>query len=203
MLQNGNYFEQMLQCPVKNVSGETIPPHSIMAVADVSRVNGVRYCHVEKPSTTVRWRHLLSGPVAIPTSATGIGYYGCVPGKYTTGTPAVGNQYGAKPNSWELFKDYPGGFTVDGIEDSTNKILFGILPPFVPYFYGKAYGAIAKGATSASMKVHSGPPGTGSSEISSMVLTGIYCPWDAIADTKLMAVALMNGYPTAVAKECS
>lgn len=198
MAQNDAYLDSMIRVPIKNVYAGTIPAYSIMAVVNASRVNGIRYSHVDKPSTTVVWQHLMNGPTPLPQSATGYGFWGMVPGKYLSGTPANGDVYGPKPSQWELEKDYPGGFIVDGIEDSTNKILFGRLPLFMPTVLAKCYSAIAADATTGTIKLCSGPPDS-PTVIASMTIAATYNPFQiALQTDDVVEVQLVNGRATIV-----
>lgn len=184
-----------------NASGETIPAFSVVRLEQGSVINGVYHMNLTKPSTTFTRFYGITGSQPISAASTG-GYHTeswlCT---YDSGTPATGEEWGAKPGQWTLSKGYPGIFEIEGLWDSTNKYVLGQRKA-IAHAYGLAQGAIAKNSTSGIVEVFSGAPGSGASIITSMTITAVHNPWEDIADDKRVGVNWRNGYACLDAREC-
>lgn len=107
---------------VKNGSGETIPPFSVLRITGIAFTNNERVYSVAKPDGTYRWRYLVSGPFAIGSSSTneGLGTFLTQGGLvYCSGTPALDEEWGPTASQWYL-SQYRPGFIVSGSSTSFN-----------------------------------------------------------------------------------
>lgn len=119
-----------------NNTAETIPACAIMAMASDPQIEmaGSDIFQViykcSKPSTTFRQTAAVNSRAAVLAGESG---FCCFEGPvwiaYDSGTPARGEGWGPKPGQWTLSKGFPCTTLVDGIVDSTNKLLLGTLSP--------------------------------------------------------------------------
>lgn len=101
----------------RNASGETIPPFSVMRITGATNNHGEITFTVALPNATFCRSYLVSGPVAIANGDSGLGttlaQAGYVAYNSGSGSPAYGEEWGAKEGQWELEKDRPG-FIIEG-----------------------------------------------------------------------------------------
>jgi len=159
-------FGGLLVYPFINDSDSTAPHGAIMAVSASPRIDtagsdiiqAVYKCTI--PSTTFYSRYAvnINGPVDAGKSGLCC-FEGPVWIKYDTGTPARGEGWGPKPGQWTLSKGFPATTLVDGIVDSTNKLLLGTLAP-ITTLLGKTTGAITANSASTSYQIWTGTLGS-------------------------------------------
>ena len=111
--------------PVRNDSGEEVPPFACMRITGMfapfttgdGSFTTTGYANmgftISKPNTFAsQYSHLFNGPRPIAAGAVGQGVFGRVmAGRYTGTAPTVGNQVGPINNSW-LLSSTSFGFTV-------------------------------------------------------------------------------------------
>lgn len=194
-----------LGIPFKNAYAGAIAAYEVLAVEDiVTPADGkLPLVQVNRPSTTFRQMHLINNQWPVLQDGVGLAQLGpMVIAKYATGTPALGEGFGAKPSQFTLEKNYPTVCTCVGIYDSSNKYMLANWHPEILEVFGQTQGAIAKNATTGIVEVYSGAPGSGASIISSMTITGVHNPWQDVADNKKVLLRWPNGVPTLVGLEC-
>ena len=108
-----------------NNSGYEIPPYGLCARGVINSVQDVPIWSAVQPTSTFCRDFLVNGPVAVPNGAMGRCYAGpVVLVAYETGTPSIGDGYGAKPDQFTAAVNYPECLICRGIYDSTNKIMW-------------------------------------------------------------------------------
>lgn len=113
--------------PVRNDSGEEVPPFAVMrATGVVERDGGLWVQKVTKPDTTFARLYLINGPAKIPVDGYGMATdgrrYPCIVG-ISTDTANVAGGWGVSNASWTLRRNRPGNFTCIG-ESHTDYALF-------------------------------------------------------------------------------
>jgi hypothetical protein len=124
--------------PFRNDASETAPAKAIMAVTgSVVGSDGVSFLTIDKPSDTDHIQYVVNGDIAVTAS----GGFGDAQGRcfdgsdgpaaalYDTGTPAIGEIWGAKSGQWTLSKDSGAHCGVEplAIIDGVDKVLWGNL----------------------------------------------------------------------------
>lgn len=117
-----------------NSSGATIPPYACMAVVDNDTHVGNPKVVVEKPSSTFQTYYQLNKHLSIADD--GEGYCQPVGDVYiasldTAGTPGINEVWGPKPDSWLLWKGYPGYRMLGTYRDDEDTLL-GLVVPEMP-----------------------------------------------------------------------
>lgn len=108
-----------------NNSGYEIPPYGLCARGVINSVQDVPIWSAVQPTSTFCRDFLVNGPVTVPNGAMGRCYTGpVVLVAYETGTPSIGDGYGAKPDQFTAAVNYPECLICRGIYDSTNKIMW-------------------------------------------------------------------------------
>jgi hypothetical protein len=121
---------------------------------------------------------------------------------YETGTPSIGDGYGAKPDQFTAAVNYPECLICRGIYDSTNKIMWANLH-IIEEVIGKLDGALSQGG-SATVSIWSGE---GGSEVDTGINITAY-DWlmksgaDDIAAGKKVLIRWINGVPYVTEAEC-
>lgn len=92
---------------VRNGSGETIPPHSVMRITSWNTSSRTSYYTVAKPDGTFRRNYLVNGPIAIGSRSTSEGWAtflheGGLAQWNVTGSMFVGQEVGPKSGLWSL-----------------------------------------------------------------------------------------------------
>jgi hypothetical protein len=155
----------------KNVSGETVLPYSVLApttaftvirestAAGASIVSIVP--HMTKPTTVYNPRFAIAGSQPTTNGGTGLCTYEgpCIQRCSTAATPAMGDGYGPKPGSFEMFPGYPRTTYVDGVVSSTGKLVMGSLDA-ISVMKGKTNGAVTGGTASTAYRIYSGVQGS-------------------------------------------
>lgn len=148
-------FSGRLVYPFINDSESTAPRGAVLGVTASLKISlnedavfSVVY-RCTQANTTFRnhWGVNVGGPVAAGECGL-CTFEGPVNIAYDSGTPAFGEGWGPKPGQWTLSKGYPATTLVDGIVDSTNKLLLGTLAPITQLFI-KATTTITAGAVSS------------------------------------------------------
>ena len=151
---------------VKNSSGETIPPHSVLRITNWSNSNNEVLYTVAKPDATYRWQYLVSGPFAIGSGSSDEGLASFLsnggPVYYNSGTPAYGERWGPTSGQWYLTQHRPG-FHVQGATttsfNSKNILVATQIPPGEVRVKNDSGGAVAADG-SATMSMFGGSAGT-------------------------------------------
>lgn len=128
---------QPVSITVFNDSYETIPARGVARIKSAAlTANKQPYVVVDKPSTTFARDYVVNDALQIESKKWGQAFIsGWVQFAYDTGTPAVGESFGAKPSYWTASKNYPAILDCYGVTDATNKIALGylhnilVLPP--------------------------------------------------------------------------
>ena len=129
--------------PVRNDSGEEVPPFACMRITGMfapftttDSSSGIAVTGIANMGFTIskpnafgsQYSHLFNGPVSIAAGAVGQGVFGRVmTGRYTGTAPAVGNQVGPINGSWLLSSTSFGFAVVDtllGNEGTINTLGF-------------------------------------------------------------------------------
>lgn len=194
--------------PFENWSGETIPAFSIMAVTDIVYTEGIPFFKVEKPSTTFRRRYVVNGHCDIPSTAgsnkgRGVCFErGLLRFKYESGaSPSNGKGYGPKPGSWEMWEGYPQCVHVEGVLDSTNKWMLGMLAPITRLRCKTGGSSVSAGTSSSSNYIiTTGTPGSEATAGFTTLPTMYYRT--AIGANKHFFGSFLDGYWYAEPQEC-
>lgn len=135
----------------RNNSGETIPPFSVMRITGAENFNGAIRFIVAKPNTDFQNDYLINGPEAIRSTKDGRGttlaqaHY--VAYRSGSGTPAYGEEWGAKTAQWTLEKNRPGFKIEGGIKNTAGVDAVVARQHLVTDLIGKPDSTISKGAT--------------------------------------------------------
>lgn len=133
---------------VKNGSGETIPPFSVLRITSCTFTNNEKVYTVAKPNTTFYRRYLVSGPFAIGSGSSDEGLAGYLSEGgpvQCDATPAIDESWGPKSGQWSLAK-WRYGFTIDGGSTTFNSTTVALAVQHqVNLIYGQTQGAISKG----------------------------------------------------------
>lgn len=138
---------------VKNTGENDCPAYGILRIIDSDRAAGKTYLEVSRPDGTYRQTYLICGPQAIAAGKYGVAYFATQSPVWalwdsTTDTPAVGNVFGPKNDTFKLFSaGY--GFRVVGTSETTpfRRVLVLQEPPAC--IYGKLNADLAFEATAA------------------------------------------------------
>lgn len=166
MQSHENWNDSVTWLPFYNDTGETIPACSIVVPKSTgfSYDNGPLY-KVAKPSTTFRTRYGVTCRYAIPDGSAG--FFTCEgPASIaydSSGTPAYDEGWGVKPGQWTLSKNYPMLSVVDGLEDTSQKILRGSFSGLLTRLLCKTTASISAASSSTSYTIESGTLGSTSS----------------------------------------
>ncbi|MFA5445332.1 MAG: hypothetical protein WC262_10220 [Bacteroidales bacterium] len=186
-----------------NNSGYEIPPYGLCARGAINSVQDVPIWSAVQPTSTFCRDFLVNGPVTVPNGAMGRCYTGpVVLVAYETGTPSIGDGYGAKPDQFTAAVNYPECLICRGIYDSTNKIMWANLH-IIEEVIGKLDGALSQGG-SATVSIWSGE---GGSEVDTGINITAY-DWlmksgaDDIAAGKKVLIRWINGVPYVTEAEC-
>ena len=112
--------------PFINDANETIPAYGVMRVTTPTTVDGEMVVNVAKPDATYRWRYLINTQEEVVYGGRGWGTWVLDADKVlkdTATTPAVGEHWGPKDDSFLLWQHRPG-FIVDGRYDATEGVLW-------------------------------------------------------------------------------
>lgn len=110
--------------PFKNDSGEEIPPYGVFKVSGIEMVNSRALIVADKPDTYgSQYLHFINGITAVADGKCGscCNTFPCL-AKHGTGTPAIGELWGPRDDSWVL-EEQTGGFIVVGQHSSGIAIV--------------------------------------------------------------------------------
>jgi hypothetical protein len=187
----------------KNVSGETIPPHALMAVTGVYvDGRGIWWIEVDKPSATLHRGYAVNSHLEITTDADddmGICFTsGSVRVLYNSaGTPDSGQGWGPKVDSWEAELGSPACLHSDGEYDggSGDVLLHAVLSPITTLLC-KANSSLATGGPRTNYTILSGT--FGSETASGFTAPALWNYGDPIDnDQKFLSHWANNGWSTA------
>lgn len=152
---------------LNNHSSETAPQRGIMRITDAS-VN--KYLVADKPDATYRWLYFVNVLYDVGPGKTGFGSF--LKAElfnfdhnyvlYDTGsTPAYGQRWGPKADSWLLWQHRPGFLILGGTTGtgSTSRVLAMQLPPGEVRVQNDTGGAVGAGS-SGTMGIYGGASGT-------------------------------------------
>ncbi len=106
--------------PVKNLSGEAIPPFSVVEVDSMSQSEGRRLFEVKKPADGGSGVVFIGPNVRLDVDKEGLGSksFGVRVAYDAADTPAIGEIWGGQNDSWKIHKSGAiGAFTILGDED--------------------------------------------------------------------------------------
>ena len=117
--------------PVRNNSGEEIPPFAVMRISGEETVGGRTRFIVAKPDSTFRRKgYLINSPFAIGIGKSGSGTRDTTYALCSSSASPVRDQWwGAKDGEWKLFQHRPG-FLVLGNYQGTGDGQRSIVEPF-------------------------------------------------------------------------
>lgn len=109
----------------QNTASETAPAWGLMRIT--TPTSGAEYLSCAKPDSTYRWLYMVNGPKDVAPSSYGYGHFltaetfsfrrGYV--LYDTGaTPAYGEEWGPKDDSWLLWQHRPGFLIIGATKGS-------------------------------------------------------------------------------------
>lgn len=131
--------------PFKNVSSESIPPFAIVRAEGYELVGIRPILTVGKPDTYgSQYTHYINGPTEVAAGKCGgcSNEFPCV-ARIETGTPVVGELWGARDDKWGMNAE-TDGFEVLGL--TSNNLVIVQRSPMLA-FTGFFTTAVAKGAT--------------------------------------------------------
>jgi len=183
----------------KNSTGETVPAFGVMAVTGGNRTMLEPYLTIAKPSTTFRRRYVVNGDLAVEDGAFGYCYErGSVEVLYDSGTPAVGEGWGPKPDQWTLSKFYPETATVAGITNSSSKVMLAEWKQ-ITECWGNVTGNVSQGTT-GNVTLYAGTFGSEASI--GITISGVGSPSGDLTLNDKVNVGWMNGQPEMYPREC-
>jgi len=184
---------------VKNSSGSTIPPFSVVLVTTVTAVNNEMQYTVRQPnaaSTDFNWNgYLVTGPYAIGAGssneglATDLAQPNYV--RYDTGTPAIGQIYGPKHGQLTLSKGYHGFEIMGGNTTAASNNVTIARWVGADLVMGKTDSSVTSGST-CTVSVYNGTT-AGSETDTTMNLTSCYLRLGYVPTTCFVAVKQIGG----------
>lgn len=135
--------------PFRNDSGETIPAYGVMRVTGSATVSGTEYVTVSKPNSDFKRKYLVNTGSAVANGAYGTGTWLDEGGWVLyddASTPALGESWGPKNNSWKLNK-WRYGFTIIGNPTGGSTDLVRAWQEEVNEFIGKTDATHNKNST--------------------------------------------------------
>ena len=177
--------ERLQTLAYRNDSSEDVPPYGLLRITGADYSDDLlTFLTINKPNTTFQRFYAVNGPSLVPAGQYGtcsLGFGSVLMVAIDTGTPAYGEGWGAKPASWKLNKNYPGGgFTVIGGNNTDKGTSLFVQQP-VNSLIGVLNGALAEGA-SVSVSVWRGAGGSEADETN----------WDITAYDYLMKTGATN-----------
>jgi hypothetical protein len=184
-----------------NASGETIPPFSVMRITGATNNNGEITFTVAKPNSTFCTDYLINGPLAVATGKDGIGTTLAQAGyvAYDTGTPAYGEEWGAKNGQWTLNKNRPGFIIEGGLKTSAGVTAVVARQHIVTDLIGKADSTISQGSSAGTVSIYMG---VANSEAATEYDIQAYARFVEIQADWWCSVGLRNGVWYAVPLVC-
>lgn len=188
----------------RNDAAETAPAYGLLRVTDPFDEDGEKVLTIGKPNASFQRRYLVNGPDDVPAGQRGAGtwlwdadYVLCDSGA----TPAFGESWGAKDDSWILWQHRPGFFAVGGTlgEASDNTLRMRALQDVVDCVLGKADAAITIN-NPGTVRVYGGTPG---SEVDlGQTIASCFAKTIALADEDWVTVSWLHGKPYVVKFVC-
>ena len=184
-------------CFIKNGSGEEVPPCAVMRITAVDLVDGRIEYTIGKPDATFRREYLVNSPIAIPSASSSVGYGGRLNEGgyvyYNSGTPALGERWGATASQWYLTQHREGFEATGETTTFTSKNLLVARGYVVQHVFGKCDTAITSG-TSGTVRVYGG--GTvGSESDTSLTVSTCWNEGSDLADETDVKVCWIHGKP--------
>jgi hypothetical protein len=162
-----NVFQPGGRIRFLNNASETVPRWGIMRVTGAS---ANKYLTTAKPDATYRWLYLVNVDSDVAASKSGWASYLTAQSfnfednyvRYDTGsTPAYGEHWGPKADSWLLWQHRPGFFILGGTtgSGSTARVVAIQMPPSEILIFNDSGSSKAAGA-SGTFSVYGGATGT-------------------------------------------
>jgi hypothetical protein len=172
----------------KNTASETMPAWAIMRVTTGGTSS---YLAAAKPDATYRWLYLVNGPGIVAQNGFGAASFlssdtFCLNrgfALYDTGaTPAYGERWGPKSDSWKLWQHRPGflilGSNVGTGEQSRTAVLQ-VPPGEVRVQNDDGSGALAAGGGPRTFGIYAGSAGTTDTGLEVAIYNGSTTSWAA------------------------
>ena len=184
----------------KNNSSEAAPAFAVMRITGVTKYDCLT---IDKPNSTFKRLYLVNGRQAVPAAGYGFGSYLMSQLSdprdnyvlYDTGTPAIGEYWGAKDAQWTLSVNRPGFYVLGG-NDTTLKTTLAVQEIPQEILVKNATGGDIAAGSSGSFTIYGGA--SGSEATLSMSITALNKTSVAFKDTKFGSVGWLNGVPYAV-----
>lgn len=142
-----------------NASGVEIPPHSCVAIAGGSTLDGLFHANMYRPSTEFFKSYGFTGSQAIPAHETGGYHLEHWLATYDSGTPAAEEGWGPRPGQFTLSKGYPG-VVINSLRDSTNRIVEVAHCFPLTVLLGKTTGSVTANSSTTSWAIYAGTLGS-------------------------------------------
>jgi hypothetical protein len=173
----------------KNTASETAPAWAVMRITTPTAQ--AEYLSIAKPDATYRWLYLVNGPKDVPQNGYGYGHFltaeTFTPRRgrvlYDTGaTPAVGERWGPKNDSWLIWQHRLGFWIVGSAKgsQSTARVAAVQLPPGeVRVKNDDGSGTLAAGGTGRTFGIYGGTAGTTDTGLEVTLNNGSTTAWAA------------------------
>lgn len=187
---------------VVNTSGEVVPPFAVMRVVSTTVVGGTITHSIAKPNSTFQRMYLVNGPISIAahSGAEGLAKWLTSGGfvMYESGSPTVGQSWGAKSGQWSLSQHRPGFLIKGGTATYGNPVVAAV-QEIVTSLLGKTTTTHTID-TAQTVDIYVGA--VGSETTSGMSLSARNC-FATVPDDRFVTVQYLNGQPYLTAARCS
>lgn len=165
----------------RNDYSGTVPAWGLMRVTGTTTIQREFFYTTNRPDATYRWLYIVNGPNDIATGKIGWCTRLFVEGHvlYDTGaTPAYGERWGPKADSFLLWQHRPGFFIMGGTTGSgaTSRVIALQIPPGEVRLQNDSGGAVAAGG-SATLGIYGGAAGTTDTGLEVTVTNGSSTSW--------------------------
>ena len=185
----------------RNDAGEVVPAFGVLRVTGVALRGLTPVLTVEKPNEVLQRSYWLNGPMQVAAGGFGLCTCEVAYALFNSGTPSVGEGWGAVPGEWTLSKNAVDSFEILG--DAAEGLVL-VKPMEVTQLIGKLDGALSVGG-SATVSVWAGAGGSESD--STMNVTAF--DWlmkagaAAVASGKKVKLEWVNGQWYVTNAECA
>lgn len=150
----------------RNDAAEAVPAYGLMRVNTPAAIDNESLVTIGKPDATFRRIYLVNGPEAVPKGQRGWGCWAwdaewiLYDDGGTPASPTLGEEWGAKSDSWKLWPNRPGYYVTGQKTSLGGSKRLKAFPWLVGQVFIKAdHGAINKDA-SGTVSVFAGTPGS-------------------------------------------
>jgi len=185
----------------RNNSDESAPPFALLRITGVEVVHGQTIFVATKPDTTFDRYYAVNGGAAVSPGKMGECTFTpqCIT-RVESGTPSVGDSYGAKSGQWGLELGRPG-FTILGVRENSRDLnIADVLQQPVSLLTGKTDSTITAGG-SGTVSIHFQTSGTASEYDVTAVLKWMHNSQD-ITSTKEVLLAWLEGQWVIIGAQC-